>query len=136
MLRGGIMDNNFNNQPNGNYTDPNQQAPYGQQPYGQQPYGQQPYGQQNPYGQNPYGQPFYNNRDVSVGEWMLTYLITLIPLVNIIMMLIWAFDSNTIPSKKNWARASLIWMLIVLVIYILLLVLFGGIIFAGMFARP
>ncbi len=135
------MDNNFNNQPNGNYTDPNQQAPYGQQPYGQQPYGQQPYGQQpygqqNPYGQNPYGQPFYNNRDVSVGEWMLTYLITLIPLVNIIMMLIWAFDSNTIPSKKNWARASLIWMLIVLVIYILLLVLFGGIIFAGMFARP
>ena len=107
------------------------QQPYGQPPYGQQPYGQQPYGQQ-PYGQQPY--PMYPNRDVSVGDWMLSYLVCMIPLVNLVMLLIWAFDSNTIPSKRNWARASLLWVLIIIGIYVLLIFLLGGIVFMGIAA--
>ncbi|MBQ1597214.1 MAG: hypothetical protein II080_01100 [Lachnospiraceae bacterium] len=143
------MDNNFNQSSNQQSTSgqnpygqqtngqssfhqqANGQGSFGQQPYGQPPYGQQPYGQQ-PYGQQPY--PMYPNRDVSVGDWMLSYLVCMIPLVNLVMLLIWAFDSNTIPSKRNWARASLLWVLIIIGIYVLLIFLLGGIVFMGIAA--
>ncbi|MCR4732643.1 MAG: hypothetical protein K5819_05440 [Lachnospiraceae bacterium] len=131
--------NSYGQQTNGQssfHQQANGQGSFGQQPYGQQPYGQQPYGQQ-PYGQQPYGQqpyPMYPNRDVSVGDWMLSYLVCMIPLVNLVMLLIWAFDSNTIPSKRNWARASLLWVLIIIGIYVLLIFLLGGIVFMGIAA--
>ncbi len=48
------------------------------------------------------------NRPVSVGDWMLTYLLMCIPLVNIIMLLVWAFGGGAPESKSNWAKASLI----------------------------
>ena len=38
----------------------------------------------------------------------------------------WAFGSGTPASKSNWAKASLIWVLIVIAFYILLFVLLGG----------
>lgn len=131
--------NSYGQQTNGQssfHQQANGQGSFGQQPYGQQPYGQQPYGQQ-PYGQQPYGQqpyPMYPNHDVSVGDWMLSYLVCMIPLVNLVMLLIWAFDSNTIPSKRNWARASLLWVLIIIGIYVLLIFLLGGIVFMGIAA--
>lgn len=131
--------NSYGQQTNGQssfHQQANGQGSFGQQPYGQQPYGQQPYGQQ-PYRQQPYGQqpyPMYPNRDVSVGDWMLSYLVCMIPLVNLVMLLIWAFDSSTIPSKRNWARASLLWVLIIIGIYVLLIFLLGGIVFMGIAA--
>ncbi len=66
---------------------------------------------------------------VSVGEWVLTLLIMVIPLVNLIMLFVWAFGGGTNPSKANWAKASLIWM----VIGIVLAVVFWGAI-AGLIA--
>ncbi|MGY6631013.1 MAG: hypothetical protein ACXIUL_08400 [Wenzhouxiangella sp.] len=56
---------------------------------------------------------------VSVGNWMLTILIMAIPLVNLIMLLVWAFSSGTPLSKSNWAKATLLWMLIMIVIGVL-----------------
>ena len=56
---------------------------------------------------------------VSVGEWMLTMLVCIIPIVNIVMLFVWAFGSNTNASKANWAKASLLWMLIGVVLSIL-----------------
>ncbi|HLP47435.1 MAG TPA: hypothetical protein VK186_26710 [Candidatus Deferrimicrobium sp.] len=56
---------------------------------------------------------------VTVGQWMVTILITMIPLVNIIMLFVWGFGSNTNPSKANWAKATLIWFVIVIVLYFL-----------------
>jgi hypothetical protein len=53
---------------------------------------------------------------VSVGDWMLTMLICIIPLVNIVMLFVWAFSAETNTSKANWAKASLIWMAIGIVI--------------------
>ena len=38
---------------------------------------------------------------VSVKEWLITNLILMIPLVNIVMTLVWAFSSNTSPNKAN-----------------------------------
>lgn len=67
-----------------------------------------------------------NHAPVSLGNWMLTLFLTFIPLVNIIMLLVWAFSSSTPPSKANWAKAALLWMVIIFVIGILLSVI-GGI---------
>jgi hypothetical protein len=65
---------------------------------------------------------------VSVGEWLITYLLLSIPLVNIVMLFVWAFGSSTHPSKANWAKASLIWVAIATVLYIVVL----GSIFAAL----
>ncbi len=58
-----------------------------------------------------------NNNTVSVGNWMLTLLLMCIPLVNLIMLFVWAFGSSTPASKANWAKASLIWLVIGIVLY-------------------
>ena len=63
---------------------------------------------------------------VSVKEWLITNLIMMIPLVNIVMMLVWAFNSNTNPNKANYFKAALILFAIVMVIYLVLAVVFFG----------
>ena len=63
---------------------------------------------------------------VSVKEWLITNLIMMIPLVNIVMMLVWAFGSNTNPNKANYFKASLILFAIVMAIYLVLAVVFFG----------
>ncbi|MCR5417039.1 MAG: hypothetical protein K6E79_09610 [Pseudobutyrivibrio sp.] len=74
---------------------------------------------QQTYGQQPVYQQPVVNETVSLGEWMLTYLLMLIPIVNIVMLFVWAFG-NSKESKKNWARATLIWYVIAIVIGIAL----------------
>lgn len=73
---------------------------------------------------------------VSVGEWLVTLLIASIPVVNIIMLLIWAFSGNTKLSKANWAKATLIWLVIVAAFYFFVVVLIlGGIGLLSRFGR-
>ena len=62
---------------------------------------------------------------VSVGNWVLTYLLMCIPLVNIVLLFVWAFGGNTPVCKSNWAKASLIWLLIGIVIWIVLFLVIG-----------
>ena len=64
-------------------------------------------------------------KPVTVGNWMLTILLMCIPIVNLILLFVWAFGSNTPESKANWAKASLIWMLIIIVFYVLLFLIIG-----------
>lgn len=68
------------------------------------------------------------NQNVSIGDWLLTLLIMGIPLINLIMLFVWAFGNGTKPSKANWAKASLIMMLISIGIIVLLALLFGSLI--------
>ncbi|MDI6846452.1 MAG: hypothetical protein QME28_10005 [Candidatus Saccharicenans sp.] len=63
---------------------------------------------------------------VSVGEWLITLLLASIPVVNIVMLLIWAFSENTKLSKANWAKATLIWLIIVVAFYFFVAVLIVG----------
>lgn len=56
---------------------------------------------------------------VTVGDWVVTILITAIPLVGIIMLFVWAFSGGTNVSKANWAKAMLIWALIGIVLGVL-----------------
>jgi hypothetical protein len=62
---------------------------------------------------------------VTVGNWMVTMLLMCIPIVNIVLLFVWGFGSNTLVSKANWAKASLIWFLISIVFYVLIFVVFG-----------
>jgi hypothetical protein len=43
---------------------------------------------------------------VSLGNWLLTFLVMAIPFVNLIALLCWAFSRATLPSKRTWAQAN------------------------------
>ena len=43
-------------------------------------------------------------------------LVYLIPVVGLILMLVWGFSAGTPAAKKNWARANLIWSIIVFIV--------------------
>lgn len=58
----------------------------------------------------------FEEKSVSIGNWIITMLITSIPLVGVIMLFVWAFGGNVAKSKENWAKASLIFILITIVI--------------------
>lgn len=66
-----------------------------------------------------------NEKPVSVGNWMLTIFLMWIPIVNFIMLLVWAFGGGSSESKSNWAKATLMWMLIGLTFYLLIIFMFG-----------
>ena len=70
-----------------------------------------------------------NQVSVKTGEWLVTFLITSIPLIGIIMLFVWAFGSSTNESKSNWAKAILMWFVIVTVIYLLIGLIFGAALF-------
>ncbi|WKD85903.1 hypothetical protein KCTC32516_01251 [Polaribacter huanghezhanensis] len=70
---------------------------------------------------------------MSYKEWALTIFLASIPIVGFILVLIWAFDSNTRINKKNWAKGTLLLMVIYFIIIMLFLFMFGGLaILAGM----
>jgi len=67
-------------------------------------------------------------KQMSVGDWILTYLVMCIPLVGQIMLLVWAFSGSTQPSKKTWAQATLI----ITVVFTLLWTVLGTVIVGAM----
>ena len=76
--------------------------------------------------QQPYQQPYQNDNmeePMSYGEWMLTLLLVAIPCVNIIMLFVWAFGKES-KTKSNYAKASLTWAAIGIVLYIILIVVY------------
>ena len=126
----GAPQNSGQTQANYGYTQGQQAYQQGQDAYSyqQQAYQQQSY--QQPQDGYPYQQAAYqqqatapvNNEHMRTGEWIVTYLLMLVPIANIIMPFIWAFGSSAKPSKKTWARAMLIFMAIGLVLSIILAV--------------
>jgi uncharacterized membrane protein YidH (DUF202 family) len=52
---------------------------------------------------------------ISVGSWMGTLFITAIPVVGLLMMLVWAFTGEN-ESRKNYFRAILSWIVILVVL--------------------
>ena len=62
---------------------------------------------------------FPERPDESVGSWMLTLLMCGIPVIGFIYLLVLAFGSGAAPSKRNFARAALIWTLIALVVTVI-----------------
>lgn len=61
--------------------------------------------------------------DMSVNDWVFAELLMWVPLVNLICMCVWAFGSSPLkPSRKKWAKARLIVLIISSLLSILLLV--------------
>ena len=90
------------------------------------------YGQNNNYAQMPSYPQTYNAApsrpadEMTVGQWVLTVFLAGLGIIGLILLFVWAFGSDTPPSKKNWARAMLIWQAIA----IGLIILFYGSMFA------
>lgn len=59
---------------------------------------------------------------VSLGEWLVTMLIMIVPILNIVMLIVWASDRNINPNKANWSKA----VLIIIGIQIVLMMFFIG----------
>ena len=62
----------------------------------------------------------------SVGSWMLTILLAGLPLFGLVYILILAFGSGRSASKKNWARATLVWGIIGSVLALVLYAVLGA----------
>jgi uncharacterized membrane protein YqjE len=74
-----------------------------------------------------------NFNTMSYKEWALTIFLASIPIIGLILVLIWAFDSGTRINKKNWAKGMLLLMVIYFLIIMMFLFMFGGIaLLAGM----
>lgn len=88
---------------------------------------QQQYQYQNNNGNymqnNNYQQPDSMSIDVSMKEWLLAMLIQLVPIVNIVMVFVWAFSKSTKKSKSNFFKAQLVFALIMSAIAILIAIL-------------
>ena len=64
---------------------------------------------------------------MSVGDWVLTLILTAIPLVGFVCLIVWAVSSSPEKrSRKNWAIAQFIITLVILVLTVVLIVLYGA----------
>jgi len=45
---------------------------------------------------------------MTIGNWLLTFIILAIPLVGIVMQIVWAVSAETHPSKRTFCHAGLI----------------------------
>lgn len=89
---------------------------------------------QEPY-QNPADQAYFqsapNEKVMTVGQWLGTMLLMLIPLANLILLIVWAVSDTENRNRSNWAKAYLIMIGIVICLYILFAVLIFGFISAA-----
>ncbi len=68
---------------------------------------------------------------MSVKDWVVTLLLTCIPLVGLILLFVWAFGNDGNQIRQNWAKGNLIVAAIVLVLYLLFMIFFGAIFLAA-----
>ena len=64
----------------------------------------------------------YNDKPMTTGGWFLTMLLLSIPVVNIILYIVWACGVGN-RSRVTFCRASLLWLLVGVVIYVLFILL-------------
>lgn len=63
------------------------------------------------------------NPPLTVGQYLGMYLLMCVPILNIVLLFMWAFGGSVNLNKKNYARAVLILFAVSVVIWII----FGGI---------
>lgn len=67
-----------------------------------------------------------NTAPMSVKDWAITLLLTSLPLIGIILLLVWAFGSDTNINKQNYAKGALILYALIIAMYIVLIIVFGS----------
>lgn len=111
---------NYNGNPNGGYN-PNPNGGY-QSNY----IGVPGTGYQQNYSNHP-NSP-YDGMDTSpltMGDWLLTLLACMIPCAGTILSLVWAFGKHGNINRRNFCRAQLIITAVVLVLYIIVVLIWG-----------
>jgi len=63
---------------------------------------------------------------MSVGEWLITTLVLVLPCVGLIMAFVWAFGNGN-ENRKNYCRAWLIWQAIAIVLSIIFSAILGSV---------
>lgn len=110
------MDNNQYYQPTQPADTPPQNNGYYQQPY------QQPY--QAPYQPMPV---YDDTREVmSIGSYIAMFILSAIPIVNIICWIVWLVSPNTNKNKKNFILAQIIIIAVSYAVAILACVVAAG----------
>lgn len=66
-----------------------------------------------------------NQKEMKITDWLITFLITAIPLVGLIMLFVWGFSENSNKVRTTWAKAMLVWYAIAIALGILFMILFG-----------
>lgn len=63
---------------------------------------------------------------LTLGEWIGTILLAMIPCAGIVLLFVWAFSSEEHPVRKKWAQAMLIVAAIGIALYLIVAISFGG----------
>ena len=71
-----------------------------------------------------------NQAPVSIKEWIIIFILSALPIVNIVMLFVWAFGGNANKSVENWAKASLLLFIFVFVLVGIIVLL--GVVFYQM----
>ena len=61
---------------------------------------------------------------VTLGDWIITFIITAIPIVGFVMLFVWAFGEGINKSKKTWAQAYLILIAVGIILAIIFFTVF------------
>lgn len=62
-----------------------------------------------------------DTKPMTLGDYMITMLVSWIPVVGLILLLVWGFSAGVNENKKNYARARLIYALISLGLFVVLI---------------
>ena len=66
-----------------------------------------------------------SDKPMTFGNWIIIYLIPFIPMIGTLLFLVllftWGFGSKVAATKKNWARATLVFILIMIVMLFVLM---------------
>lgn len=73
-----------------------------------------------------------NQKPMSVKEWLITLILSALPLVGIVMLFVYAFGSNENVNRQNWAKAQLLLAAIIIGLLIVFAIIFGSIFAAVM----
>ncbi len=66
---------------------------------------------------------------MTTGQFILAILLSGIPIVGFILLLVWALSKKTNPNKRNWARAQLVFLVLLLIV----MAVFYGSLLASLF---
>jgi len=58
-----------------------------------------------------------NQDTLSGGDWMIVLLLISIPVVNVVMLFIWALSSEVNETKSNFAKAALMWFVVIIILW-------------------
>ncbi len=108
------------------------QTTYEQNTYGSNPMKDQVLGRYFTQNTNTYGQgnTTVQEKPMTVRNWLTVMLLGFVPLIGpyafLALLFFWSFSKSVTPTKKNWARATLIVALILVVIIAMLIGATGG----------